>query len=162
MLLLVIIGKGFFPIYQSYAYTVIFLLKQDYIFYMIVNDTRGHGAQSKNPSKMFSLSSSLIQAYFTFKKALYVVATTHHNGTRSLLTSAKLTNGLSRSGDYKRTQQEALTAFIYYIYTWLLVRATTISIQLLSPCCYLMSITHPPCVELKAIMLPTYTLTSYS
>jgi len=32
-----------------------------------------------------------------------VVATTHRNGTCSLLTSAKLANGLSRSGDYKRT-----------------------------------------------------------
>jgi len=32
-----------------------------------------------------------------------VVATTRRNGTRSLLTSAKLSNGLSSSGDYKKT-----------------------------------------------------------
>ena len=87
-----------------------------------------------------------------------VVATTRRNGTRSLLTSAKLANGLSRSGDYKRTQQGALAAFIYYIYTWLLVRATTISIQPLSPCSVLMSST---CVFHKATMLPTCALTSY-
>jgi len=94
-------------------------------------------------------------------QAVNVVATTCRNSTRSLLTSAKLANGLSRSGDYKRTRQGALAAFIYYIYTWLLVCATTISIWPLSPCHYLMSITHPPYVYLKATMLPTCALTSY-
>ena len=40
--------------------------------------------------------------------------------TRSLLTSAKLSNGLSSSGDYKRTQQEALTILstIYIHGSW--------------------------------------------
>jgi len=47
----------------------------------------------------------------------YVVATTRRNGTHSMLTSAKLSNGLSSSGVYKRTQQGALAAFIYYLYT---------------------------------------------
>jgi len=37
------------------------------------------------------------------KKTEDVVATTCQNGTRSLLTSAKLSNGLSSSGDYKKT-----------------------------------------------------------
>ena len=78
-----------------------------------------------------------------------VVATTRRNGTRDMLTSAKLSNGLSSSGVYKRTRQGALAAFIYYIYTWLLVRATTISIRPLSPCRYLMSITHPHVFSLR-------------
>ena len=90
-----------------------------------------------------------------------VVATTRWNGTHSMLTSAKLTEGYLVVGIYKRTRQGALAAFIYYIYTWLLVRATTISIWPLSPCCYLMSITHPPYIYLKATMLPTCALTSY-
>ena len=94
-------------------------------------------------------------------KSMTVVATTHRNGTHSLLTSAKLTKGYLVVGIYKRTRQEALALFIYYIYTWLLVHATTISIRPLSPCRYLMSITHLPCVYLKATMLPTCALTSY-
>jgi len=93
--------------------------------------------------------------------AIIVVATTCQNGTYSMLTSAKLTEGYLVVGIYKRTRQEALATFIYYIYTWLLVHATTISIWPLSPCCYLMSITHPPCVYLKATMLPTCALMSY-
>ena len=55
-----------------------------------------------------------------------VVATTRRNGTCSLLTSAKLTKGYLVVGIYKRTRQGALALFIYYIYTWLLVHATTI------------------------------------
>ena len=90
-----------------------------------------------------------------------VVATTCRNSTCSMLTSAKLSNGLSHSGDYKRTRQGALAAFIYYIYTWLLVRATTISIWPLSPCCYLMSYYSSTCVFHKATMLSTCVLTSY-
>ena len=38
---------------------------------------------------------------------IIVVATTRRNGTRSMLTSAKLSNWLSSSGDYKRTRQGA-------------------------------------------------------
>jgi len=46
-----------------------------------------------------------------------IVATTCRNSTHSMLTSAKLSNGLSSSGDYKRTRQGVFAAFIYYIYT---------------------------------------------
>ena len=51
---------------------------------------------------------------------IHIVATTHQNGTRSLLTSAKLSNGLSHNGDYKRTQQGALTILstIYIHGSW--------------------------------------------
>ena len=45
-------------------------------------------------------------------------------------------------GNYKRTRQGALAALLLYIYYLQVVRATTISIRPLSPCCYLMSITH--------------------
>ena len=64
---------------------------------------------------------------------------------------AKLSNGLSSKEwrNYKRTRQGALAILILYIYYRLLVCATTISIWPLSPCCYLMSITHPPCFYLN-------------
>ena len=80
-----------------------------------------------------------------------------------ILQLAKLSSRLSSNkwGNYKRTRQGALTVFIYYIYTWLLVHATTIFIQPLSPCCYLMSYYSSTCVFLKATMLPTCALTSY-
>ena len=58
---------------------------------------------------------------------------------------SKALSRLSSSRDYKRTQQEALAVLILYIYYRLLVHAITISIRPLSPCCYLISITHPPC-----------------
>ena len=90
-----------------------------------------------------------------------VVATTHQNGTCSMLTSAKLSNGLSHSGDYKRTRQGALTILstIYIHGSWSMLQQYLS--WPLSPCLYLMSITHPPCVYLKATMLPTCALTSY-
>jgi len=56
---------------------------------------------------------------------LGVVTTTHWNGTCSLLTSAKLSTGYLSSGDYKRTQQGALTALLPYLYKLQVVRATT-------------------------------------
>ena len=53
-------------------------------------------------------------------KLLPVVATTRWNGTHDMLTSAKLFNGLSSSGDYKRTRQGALTILstIYIHGSW--------------------------------------------
>ena len=58
---------------------------------------------------------------------------------------AKLSVGLSSKewGNYKRTRQGALAALLLYLYNLQVVRATTISIWPLSPCCYFMSITHP-------------------
>ena len=81
-----------------------------------------------------------------------VIATTRRNGTCSMLTSAKLSNRLSSSGDYKRTRQEALAVLILYIYYRLLVHATTIItcpyVHILSSC--LITYPHvfflrPPC-----------------
>jgi len=57
---------------------------------------------------------------------LDVVATTCQNNTHTLLTSAKLSNGLSRSGNYKRTWQGAFTALLFYLYKLHVVCATTI------------------------------------
>jgi len=48
------------------------------------------------------LTASIEQAWNANARRV-VVATTRRNGTRSLLTSAKLSNGLSSSGVYKRT-----------------------------------------------------------
>ena len=61
-----------------------------------------------------------------YQKKVNVVATTCRNSTRSLLTSAKLSNGLSSSGDYKRTRQGALAALLLYLYKLHVVHATTI------------------------------------
>ncbi len=54
-----------------------------------------------------------------------VVATTHQNGTCSMLTSAKLSNRLSSSEDYKRTRQGALTTLLSYLYKLQVVHAIT-------------------------------------
>jgi len=74
-----------------------------------------------------------------------VVATTRRNGTRSLLTSAKLSVGYQvKSGDYKRTRQGALAALLLYLYKLYVVHATTMRLPHVHlPCFYLMSITHP-------------------
>jgi len=72
----------------------------------------------------------------------YVLCCSNHSSLKDKWSHNKQSSLMGyqvKSGDYKRTRQGALTAFIYYIYTWLLVRATTISIQPLSPCRYLMS-----------------------
>ena len=58
--------------------------------------------------------------------SISVVATTRCNGTRSLLTSAKLTEGYLVVGIYKRTRQGALAALLLYLYNLQVVRATTI------------------------------------
>ena len=67
----------------------------------------------------------------------------------SLLTSAKLSNGLSSSGDYKRTWQEALAALLLYLYKLHVVYVTTILIcsyvHALSSC----PITHPYVFSLR-------------
>ena len=55
-----------------------------------------------------------------------IVATTCRNSTHSLLTSAKLSNKLSSSRDYKRTQQGALATLLLYLYKFHVVCATTI------------------------------------
>jgi len=115
----------------------------------------------KGSHKLSLILKSPVMMSMLLTLASVVVATTRRNSTHSMLTSAKLTEGYLVVGIYKRTRQGALAAFIYYIYTWLLVHATTISIWPLSPCRYLMFITHPPCVYLKATMLPTCALTSY-
>ena len=80
---------------------------------------------------------------------IIVVATTHRNGTRSLLTSAKLSNRLSSSRDYKRTWQGALAVLILYLYYRLLVHAITI---ITCPYVYVLSsysITHPYMFSLR-------------
>jgi len=59
---------------------------------------------------------------------------------------AKLSNGLSSKewGNYKRTQQGALTVLLLYIYYYTMVRATTMCLpHVHPPCFYLMFITHP-------------------
>ena len=61
-----------------------------------------------------------------FLLVFFVVATTRRNGTHSMLTSAKLSNGLSSSGNYKRTRQGAPAALLLYLYKLHVVRATTI------------------------------------
>jgi len=80
---------------------------------------------------------------------LGVVAITHWNSTRSLLTSAKLSNGLSRSGDYKRTRQGALATLLLYLYKLHVVYATTIFtysyVHVPSSC----PITHPHVFSLR-------------
>jgi len=55
-----------------------------------------------------------------------VIATTCQNGTRSLLTSAKLSVGYLVVENYKRTQQGALAALLLYLYKLYVVHATTI------------------------------------
>ena len=91
-----------------------------------------------------------------------VIATTCHSRTNDLTTSKALSRLSSNEwGNYKRTRQGALAALLLYLYNLQVVRATTISIWLLSPYLYLMSITHPPCIYLKATMLPTCALMSY-
>ena len=69
---------------------------------------------------------------------------------------AKLSNGLSRKewGNYKRTWQGALATLLLYIYYYIVVCAITIFIWPLSLCLYLMSITHPPYIYLKATICP--------
>ena len=57
---------------------------------------------------------------------VFVVATTRRNGTRSMLTSAKLTEGYLVVGIYKRTRQGALAALLLYLYKYRVVHATTI------------------------------------
>ena len=75
---------------------------------------------------------------------------------------SKALNRLSSSGDYKKTQQGALTALLLYLYKYNVVRATTIStcpyVHPLSSC----SITHLPCFYLKTTMPYLCALTSYS
>jgi len=94
--------------------------------------------------------------------ATLVVATTRRNSTCDMQTSAKLSNGLSSSGVYKRTQQGALAVLLLYLYYYIVVRATTICLSHVHPpCFYLMSYYSSTCVFLKATMLPTCALTSY-
>ena len=75
----------------------------------------------------------------------------------------KLSVGLSSKewGNYKRTRQGALAAFVHYIYIWLLVHTTTISNRPLCSYLYLMSYYPSTCVYHKATMLPTCALISY-
>jgi len=80
---------------------------------------------------------------------IIVVATTHWNGTCSLLTSAKLSIGYLVVGIYKRTQQGALAVLLLYLYKLHVVRATTILtcpyVHALSSC----PITHPHMFSLR-------------
>jgi len=67
---------------------------------------------------------------------------------------AKLSNGLSsKEWELQENSTRSPHYIIYYIYTWLLVHTTTISIQPLSPCVILMSITHP---HVFSIRLPCF------
>ena len=68
---------------------------------------------------------------------------------------SKALSRLSSSGDYKRTQQEALTALLLYLYKLHVVYATTIST---SPYVH----TSTSCPITKATMLYTCALMSYS
>ena len=69
---------------------------------------------------------------------------------------------LSSSGDYKRTQQGALTTLLLYLYKYNMVRATTIFTGLYVHVSISCPITHPPCFYLKATIPCPCALTSYS
>ena len=93
---------------------------------------------------------------------VHVVVTTRRNGTYSMLTSAKLTEGYLVVGIYKRTRQGALAVLLLFLYNLQVVRATTVCLpHVHPPCFYLMSYYSSTCVFHKATMLPTCTLTSY-
>ena len=95
-------------------------------------------------------------------KSNTVVATTRHSRTNDLTTSKALSKLSSKEwGNYKRTRQGALAAFVLYLYTWLLVCATIISNRPLSPCFILIFYYSSTCVFHKATMLPTCALMSY-
>ena len=85
---------------------------------------------------------------FISSKDSFVVATTRQNGTRSLLTSAKLSDGYLVVGIYKRTRQGTLAALLLYLYKLHVVRATTI---LTCPYVHASScpITHPHVFSLR-------------
>ena len=68
------------------------------------------------------------------------------------LTSAKLSNGLSSSRDYKRTRQGTLATLLLYLYKYNVVYATTM---------YLPHV-YPPCFYFKATMPYPCALMSYS
>ena len=91
-----------------------------------------------------------------------VVATTHQNSTRSILTSVKLTIGYLVVGIYKRTRQGALAALLLYLYKYNVVRATTMCLPPVLLLIYHASTSRPPCLYLKATMSCLCALTSYS
>ena len=78
-----------------------------------------------------------------------IVATTRWNGTRDMLTSAKLSNRLSSSGDYKRTRQGALAALLLYLYKLHVVCATTILTYPYVHASFSCPITHPHVFSLR-------------
>ena len=82
-----------------------------------------------------------------------VVATTRRNGTRSMLTSAKLTEGYLVVGFTRELDKEPSLhcSSIYISYMW----------SVLQQYVYLMSYYSSTCVFHKATMLPTCALTSY-
>ena len=83
-----------------------------------------------------------------------VIATTCQNGTHSLLTLAKLSVGYLVVGITRELNKEPSLhcSSIYITYKW----------SVLQQCVYLMSYYSSTCVFLKATMLPTCALISYS
>ena len=76
---------------------------------------------------------------------------------------SKALSWLSSSEDYKRTRQGAFAALLLYLYKYNVVCATTMCLPHVHPLCfYLMSYYSSIYVFLKATMLPTCALTSYS
>jgi len=72
-----------------------------------------------------------------------------------MLTSAKLSNGLSSSGVYKRTWQGALAVLLLYLYKLHMVCATTICLPHVPlPYFYLSPITHPHVFSLRPLCFP--------
>ena len=83
---------------------------------------------------------------------LFVVATTRHSRTNDLTMSKALSRLSSKEWrNYKRTRQGALAALLLYLYKLHVVHATTMCLPHV----------YPPCIYLKATMLPTCVLTSY-
>ena len=104
------------------------------------------------PSTLMKNMSSWLDRIVTIRatEVLIVVATTRQNGTRSLLTSAKLLVGYLVVGITRELDKEPSLYYPLYIY------------MAPGPCCYLIFFYSFICVFLKATMLPTCALTSYS
>ena len=83
------------------------------------------------------------------KSEVYVIATTRRNGTRSLLTSAKLSVGYLVVGIYKRTRQGALAVLPLYLYKLHVVHATTVLTGPYVHTLFSCPITHPHVFSLR-------------
>jgi len=75
---------------------------------------------------------------------------------------SKALSRLSSSGDYKRTQQGALTALLLYLYKYNVVRATTMCLPYVLLLIHHAFTSRPPYLYLKATIPCPCALTSYS